>query len=140
MLLRHAVDRFEKGFIGQGYSRSSVATYMRHLRHLKARLGDMEVDDVRRADVSEFLYDVRLKEDGTEKHQRTINGASLICCCYAAILSRFSTFHGSDVHGLSIARNTATIARRKISRKVSALVARPACMAGVRNLIARRPD
>ena len=73
MLLRDAVDSFERGLIGQGYSKNSVATYMRHLAHLKGRLGDKSVEEIRRADLSEFLYDVRLRDDGAEKSQRTIN-------------------------------------------------------------------
>ncbi len=58
-------------------------------------------------------------------------GASLTGCCYAAILGRFSTFRGEDFEIFSNSRMRAIIASRKISRKVRALVARSACMAGV---------
>ena len=73
MLLKDAIDEFERGLVGQGYSKNSVATYMRHLAHLSEQIGDKDIDEVRRADLTDFLFNVRLKADGTEKNMRTIN-------------------------------------------------------------------
>ena len=73
MQLTKAVERFERGLIGQGSSKNTIATYRRHLRLLTQYLDGTEVEDVTSADLADFLYAVRLKIDGTPKNQRTIN-------------------------------------------------------------------
>lgn len=73
MLLKDAINEFERGLVGQGYSKNSVATYMRHLMKLSEQFGDKEIEEIRRADLTDFLFNVRLKDDGTEKNMRTIN-------------------------------------------------------------------
>ena len=86
MLLKDAINEFERGLIGQGYSKNSVATYMRHLAHLSAQIGDKEIQEIRRADLTDFLFNVRLKDDGTEKNMRTINSIK------TAVKSLFRSF------------------------------------------------
>ncbi len=61
MLLKDAINEFERGLIGQGYSKNSVATYMRHLTKLSEQFGDKEIEEIRRADLTDFLFNVRLK-------------------------------------------------------------------------------
>ncbi len=73
MLLKDAITEFERGLVGQGYSTSSVKTYMRHLVHLSNHYGDTPVEEIRRADLNDFLYRVRHRIDGAPKSQRTIN-------------------------------------------------------------------
>jgi integrase/recombinase XerD len=73
MLVREAIERFERGLIGQGASRNTVSTYKRHLNRFVGLLGERQIEEVGNADLNEFLYTVRLKEDGTEKTPRTMN-------------------------------------------------------------------
>ena len=73
MQLSEAVQRFERGLIGQGASKNTISTYKRHLRLLTQHCNGTEVEDVTSADLADFLYTVRLKADGTPKNQRTIN-------------------------------------------------------------------
>ena len=73
MEINEAVERFGQGLVGQGASKNTVASYMRHLRlfaqHAKGRLAE----EITIVDLSNFLYSVREKTDGTVKNQRTIN-------------------------------------------------------------------
>ncbi len=73
MQLCKAIERFERGLIGQGASKNTISTYKRHLRLLSQHCNGTEVEDVTSADLADFLYAVRLKADGTPKNQRTIN-------------------------------------------------------------------
>ena len=73
MQLTEAVERFKRGLVGKGASENTVATYARHLRLLTQHFHGTEVEEVTSADLADFLYSVRLKADGTPKHQRTIN-------------------------------------------------------------------
>ncbi len=73
MLVREAMERFERGLIGQGASKNTVGTYKRYLKKFTAAFGDKEAEGFSTADLSDFLYSVRLKEDGTEKSPRTMN-------------------------------------------------------------------
>ena len=73
MQLSEAVQRFERGLIGQGASKNTISTYKRHLRLLTQHCNGTEVEDVTSADLADFLYSVRLKADGSPKNQRTIN-------------------------------------------------------------------
>ena len=50
MLLKDAIDEFERGLVGQAYSKNSVATYKRHL-HERApgrRIGELIQAEFRR--------------------------------------------------------------------------------------------
>ena len=73
MLVREAVERFERGLIGQGASKNTVATYMRHLEAFKSLFEARNVEEITAADINEFLFSARLKADGTEKTPRTMN-------------------------------------------------------------------
>ena len=73
MLVREAVDRFERGLVGQGASKNTVATYMRHLEVFQRFFDGKPVEQVTAADINEFLYQARLKADGTDKAPRTMN-------------------------------------------------------------------
>ena len=73
MQLSKAIERFERGLIGQGASKNTISTYMRQLRLLTEHFNGTMVEDVTSADLADFLYAVRLKADGTPKNQRTIN-------------------------------------------------------------------
>ena len=39
------------------------------------QFGDKEIEEIRRADLTDFLFNVRLKDDGTEKNMGTINSS-----------------------------------------------------------------
>ncbi len=73
MLVREAVERFERGLIGQGASKNTVATYMRHLEAFKSLFDGKNVEEITAADINEFLFQTRLKADGSEKTPRTMN-------------------------------------------------------------------
>ncbi len=73
MLLKDAILEFERGLIGQGFSSNSVTTYMRHLRRLANMLGEKNIGEIRYADLTNFLFSVRLKEDGSLKSTSTLN-------------------------------------------------------------------
>jgi site-specific recombinase XerD len=73
MLVREAVEKFERGLIGQGASKNTVATYMRHLEVFSRFFDGKHVEKVTAGDINEFLYQARLKADGTEKAPRTMN-------------------------------------------------------------------
>ncbi len=73
MNITEAVERFERGLIGQGASKNTISTYRRHLRLLTQHFNGTDVKDVTSADLADFLYAVRLKTDDTPKNQRTIN-------------------------------------------------------------------
>ena len=73
MQLTKAIDRFKRGLIGQGASKNTIATYMRHLRLLTQHFNGIKVEEITSADLNDFLYAVRLKADGNAKNQRTVN-------------------------------------------------------------------
>jgi integrase/recombinase XerD len=73
MLINEAVERFKRGLVGKGASENTVATYARHLRLLTEHFNGTKVEEITSADLADFLYAVRLKEDGNPKNQRTIN-------------------------------------------------------------------
>lgn len=73
MLVREAMERFERGLIGQGASKNTVATYKRYLKKFAAAFGGKDAEGFTTADLSDFLFSVRLKEDGSEKCPRTMN-------------------------------------------------------------------
>ena len=73
MRLSKAIERFERGLIGQGASKNTISTYMRQLRLLTQHFNGTKVEEITSADLNDFLYAVRLKADGTAKNQRTVN-------------------------------------------------------------------
>lgn len=73
MNITTAIERFERGLIGQGASKNTISTYMRQLRLLTQHFNGTHVEEITSADLTDFLYAVRLKADGTPKNQRTIN-------------------------------------------------------------------
>ncbi len=73
MLVREAVVTFERGLIGQGASANTVATYMRHLEVFSRVFEGKAVNEITTTDINEFLFQVRLKADGSEKAPRTMN-------------------------------------------------------------------
>jgi len=73
MNVTEAVERFERGLIGQGASENTISTYMRHLRLLTEHVNGTQVDEITSADLNDFLYAVRLKADGNMKNARTVN-------------------------------------------------------------------
>lgn len=73
MLVSEAVEKFERGLIGQGASRNTVDSYMRHLKGFNEFCNGRRIDEIAPADINEYLYATRLKKDGTEKAQRTVN-------------------------------------------------------------------
>ena len=66
MLVREAVERFQRGLIGQGASANTVTTYMRHLDVFMRSFDGKAVTEITAADVNEFLFQARLKADGSE--------------------------------------------------------------------------
>jgi len=77
MKLGEAITRFERALIGQGSSKNTVKTYMAHLKDLAEAIGDKEVEEITSGDLNEFLYSHRLKSNGDQKSQRTINGVKI---------------------------------------------------------------
>jgi integrase/recombinase XerD len=73
MLLNEAIQRFERGLIGQGASKNTVQSYSRHLCRFAAFFQGRQVEELGPSDLNEFLFSVRLKADGTEKTPRTMN-------------------------------------------------------------------
>jgi integrase/recombinase XerD len=100
MLVREAVDRFERGLVGQGASKNTVSTYMRHLERFNRLFDAKSVEEVTAADINEFLYQARLKADGTDKAPRTMNSLK------TALKSLFNSLSLEDnpTKGLKIKR------------------------------------
>ncbi|MBI4583225.1 MAG: tyrosine-type recombinase/integrase [Planctomycetes bacterium] len=73
MLLSEAITRFGRGLIGQGASKNTVESYRRHLKLLVKFFPEKNVEEIGPTDLNEFLYAVRLKENGSEKTPRTMN-------------------------------------------------------------------
>jgi site-specific recombinase XerD len=73
MEVNEAIEKFRRGLIGQGSSKNTVASYMRHLKGFSSFCNGKAVEEITAAEISEFLYEARLKADGTEKAQRTMN-------------------------------------------------------------------
>lgn len=73
MNVTQAIQRFERGLVGQGSSKNTIETYMRHLHLLSEHLNGKQVEAITTADLNDFLYTVRLKGDGSSKNQRTMN-------------------------------------------------------------------
>jgi integrase/recombinase XerD len=73
MLLNEAIQRFERGLIGQGASKNTVKSYSRHLHRFAACFQGRHAEELGPSDLNEFLYAVRLRENGAEKTPRTMN-------------------------------------------------------------------
>jgi site-specific recombinase XerD len=76
-MVREAIERFERGLVGQGASRNTVATYRRNLERFAVAFAERPVEEIKTADLVEFLYSVRLKADGSEKTPRTMNAIKI---------------------------------------------------------------
>jgi len=68
MLVREAIERFERGLVGQGASRNTVSTYRRNLDRFAAAFAEKVAEEITVADLNEFLFSVRLKADGCSSH------------------------------------------------------------------------
>jgi len=77
MLVREAIERFERGLVGQGASRNTVATYGRNLDRFTEAFAEKVAEEITVADLNEFLFSVRLKADGSEKTPRTMNAVKI---------------------------------------------------------------
>ena len=73
MLVREAMERFERGLVGQGASVNTVATYKRNLERFVEAFDGKEVERITTPDLNEHLFSARLKADGSEKTPRTMN-------------------------------------------------------------------
>ena len=73
MLVNDAIEKFKRGLIGQGASKNTVGTYMRQLKGFRNFCDGRSVEEITAGDINEFLYEARLKADGSEKAQRTMN-------------------------------------------------------------------
>ena len=51
MLVREAIERFDRGLVGQGASRNTVATYRRNLERFAGAFAEREVEEVKTADL-----------------------------------------------------------------------------------------
>ena len=56
MRLTKAIERFQRGLIGQGSSKNTIATYMRHLHLLTQHFNGTQVEEITGADLNDFLY------------------------------------------------------------------------------------
>ena len=70
MNVTEAIEKFERGLIGQGASKNTIDTYMRHLRQFAAHTNGKQVEEITPVDLNDFLYAVRKKADGTVKQVR----------------------------------------------------------------------
>jgi integrase/recombinase XerD len=77
MLVREAIERFERGLVGQGASRNTVSTYKRNLDRFAGTFAEKVAEEITAADLNEFLFSVRLKADGSEKTPRTMNAIKI---------------------------------------------------------------
>ena len=68
MNVTEAIEKFERGLIGQGASQNTIDTYMRHLRLFAAHANGKQVEEITPVDLNDFLYAVREKADGTAKN------------------------------------------------------------------------
>jgi hypothetical protein len=67
MLINEAVRKFERGLTGQGASRTTIATSMRHLKLLVEHFPGRDIESSTSCDLNDFLFAVRLTEDGTAR-------------------------------------------------------------------------
>ena len=100
MNVTEAIEKFERGLIGNGASKNTIDTYMRHLRQFADHANGKQVEEITPVDLNDFLYAVRLKTDATAKNQRTMNSIK------TAIKSFFKSLGLKDnpAHGLRIKR------------------------------------
>jgi integrase/recombinase XerD len=87
MLVREAIERFERGLVGQGAGRNTVSTYRRNLERFAGAFAERPVEEIKTADLVEFLFSVRLKADGSEKTPRTMNAIKIALKAFFRSLS-----------------------------------------------------
>ena len=51
MLVREAMERFERGMVGQGASRNTIGTYKRNLERFVEAFGERPVEEITASDL-----------------------------------------------------------------------------------------